>query len=320
MISVVMTTYNSSEFVREAIESTLNQTYRDFEFIIVDDGSTDDTCKIVLEYIAQDKRIRLIQAEHGGIAKAANRGIEAARYEWIARMDSDDVMMPDRLEKQVTAAQANPHVILWSGHAIQINRKGKHIGLIEMGPTTDEEYQERLDNFMYLDLINPTTMMRRDLVLEVGGYSSAVKNVEDGELWSRLTRCEGTMRTIPEPLIYYRIHGNSVTVKKTAEQGRKADFIIARNKAWAAGDDLTWEEFAEQMRNEPLLKRLHRRMYDYGRTYYRAAGVHIAENRYPRAVLTMLMAAFCAPNFTISRILARLNREKKVKKLAKAAD
>src|SRR3954447_7753370 len=104
-VSVLMPCYNAERFLPEAIQSILDQTFRDFEFVIVDDGSTDNTRNVLRMFAEGDDRIRVIDNDHGGISGALNRGIQECRGEWIARMDGDDIALPDRLEKQIAAAR-----------------------------------------------------------------------------------------------------------------------------------------------------------------------------------------------------------------------
>src|SRR5687768_1555420 len=117
MISVVMPVYNGERFVSQAVDSVLGQTFRDFEFLIVDDGSTDHTPEILRAFERRDGRVRVIQNNHGGISSALTRGIDESRREWVARIDADDIALPDRFEKQMRTAAANPKVVAWGTYA-----------------------------------------------------------------------------------------------------------------------------------------------------------------------------------------------------------
>ena len=117
MISIVMPSYNSAAFIREAVDSVISQTYPHFELLVCDDGSSDATQEIVREMARRDNRIRLIVNQHGGVSRNCNVGLEAAKFPWIARLDADDVAAPDRLEIQIKAAERQPDVICWGGRA-----------------------------------------------------------------------------------------------------------------------------------------------------------------------------------------------------------
>src|SRR4030042_5588162 len=120
-ISVVMPVYNCAKYVREAIESILNQTYRDFELIIINDGSTDTTCEILNEYAKKDSRIVLIHQPNSGIVVALNRGLNDAKGEWIFRMDGDDISLSHRFEAQIKTIETNPALVLLGGWCQQMN-------------------------------------------------------------------------------------------------------------------------------------------------------------------------------------------------------
>jgi glycosyltransferase involved in cell wall biosynthesis len=117
MISIVMPSYNSSAFIREAIDSLISQTYPHFELLVCDDGSSDATQEIVREMASGDNRIKLIVNQHGGVSRNCNVGLRMAKFPWIARLDADDVAVSDRLETQIKAAERDPEVICWGGEA-----------------------------------------------------------------------------------------------------------------------------------------------------------------------------------------------------------
>ena len=111
-VSILMPVYNSAEFLREAIESMLSQSFKDFEFLIVDDGSTDGSAGILAEYVEKDSRIRIIRNEKNqGIVYSLNRGLKECTGEYIARMDSDDIALKERLDKQIAVLDKNPDII-----------------------------------------------------------------------------------------------------------------------------------------------------------------------------------------------------------------
>ena len=215
MISVIMPAYNAAAFIGEAIESVLNQTFPDWELIVIDDGSSDDTVDIVEAYISKDSRVRLIRNEHGGISKARNAGIQAARYPWIAILDSDDIAVPERLEKLVAAAEADPEVIIWGCDLHQINSNNEVIGTIQTGPTSKEEFFALDRTKTHIAIQN--AMFRRDIALRVGGYNEQMVAGVESELWDRMTEY-GPAVVIPEPLVRYRYHPQSISATKFFDQ------------------------------------------------------------------------------------------------------
>lgn len=124
-ITVLMSCYNAERWLSEAIESVLVQTYKDFEFIIVDDGSSDNTPEIIKRYADIDHRIRVISKTNSGLTDSLNAGISQAKGEWIARLDADDICLPHRLEEQVKYVKNNPKIVLLGSGCIEINEHGK---------------------------------------------------------------------------------------------------------------------------------------------------------------------------------------------------
>ena len=140
-VSVVMATYNAKPFIGEAIESVLAQTLTDLELIVVDDGSTDATWDLLTEYARTDSRVRPLSQDHQGGSVALNTGIAAARSDWIAILDADDVALPMRLEKQLAAASDAPHVVVCGAFAYSISSTGRVLGVSHMGPTTEPDFE-----------------------------------------------------------------------------------------------------------------------------------------------------------------------------------
>lgn len=208
-ISVVMPTYNSAKYVKESIESILNQTYHNFEFIIVDGHSTDGTIKIIENYCKTDARVRLLFDEKKGIGAALRYGCEHAKGDFIARMDSDDIALPGRFKEEVNYLLNHKNVVLVSCSAIYINEVGENMGY--SFPYT-WQYWLKKD---VRTILHPGVMMRRDSYIKAGGYPCLIR-VEDNLLWKRL-RKEGTLHIIEYPLVKYRIINESLTNSMPSE-------------------------------------------------------------------------------------------------------
>lgn len=304
MISVIMPAHNAEKFIKPAIESILDQTYKDLELIVVDDGSTDNTVEIVKTYVAEDDRVQLIQNQHGGANKARNTAIEAAQYPWIACMDADDVAHPQRLEKQLKMLQAHPEIVVLGSYMEQIDGEGNVIGHGRFGPTSVEEFNA-LDRTKHVAVIvNPTAMFNRDIAMKVGCYNERITAAQEVELWDRMSEY-GALVVIPEPLLQYRIHGDSVSVNKYFDQRMYHNFITARYRARQEGKQLTLEQFLHDYKNIPAPRRLIRHIRHRGGLYYRLAGVNVAKKNYPMAAIYVVLAVIIRPRFAIKRILNR---------------
>jgi glycosyltransferase involved in cell wall biosynthesis len=212
-VSVVMPAYNAEKYVAEATESILKQTFSDFEFIIVDDGSTDDTGQILAEYAARDDRIKLLRNEHGGVAAAANTACHAARGRYIARMDADDISAPTRLEEQFRFLQAHPEVGVLGSNIEELHEGGK-IGPVWLLPTEPRVIGWFL---MFCNCIaQASVMMRRELFEQVGPYER-LEAAEDYELWIRASAVT-KIANLSEVLLQYRIVRDSLSRRTMAFQ------------------------------------------------------------------------------------------------------
>ncbi|MEI6494712.1 MAG: glycosyltransferase [bacterium] len=206
-VSVILPVYNSAHYIREAIESVLAQTFTDFEFIIIDDGSTDGTTDILKELT--DPRITLINRENRGLVDSLNEGLAFAHGEYVARMDADDIMAPERLAKQVHYLDNNVHIAIVGSWAETIDHNGNKLGLYNYPPVSRKGLRAYI--LKHNPFIHSTVMFRREVILRVGGYRH-YQYIEDYELWTRvIAKYRGA--NLPEALTKYRIHSNSVTSK-----------------------------------------------------------------------------------------------------------
>lgn len=226
-ISVLMPVYNCERYLKAAIDSILSQTFPDFEFLILDDGSTDGSVQILQDYAAQDKRIRFKAQDNSGIAKTLNRLVAMAQGEFLARMDADDIALPERFARQVEFLQQHPEVVCVGGAIDWIDEKGHLLGHCEM-PTEDAELQRLLLGGISL-LHHPTATMRRTAILQVGGYNETMIASSDLDLWLRLGEI-GQLANLPDTVLQYRLHRQSITQAKQDQQAK--DALAACQRAW----------------------------------------------------------------------------------------
>jgi glycosyltransferase involved in cell wall biosynthesis len=307
MISVVMPSYNSAEFIDEAIRSVLAQTYRDFELLVCDDGSSDDTLAIADAFAAQDPRVRVLRNSHGGVSRNCNAGLQAARFPWIARLDADDVALPDRLERQMAAALERPEVVAWGGDARLVNRHGAYLRHVRLGPRNLREYEDLRAGDRVIYILGPTVMFRRDLALELGGYDPRFDSAEDIDLLNRLAD-RGPVLSLPHTMTLYRVHGSSVTSDKSARQQVLFEFMRERARAGKAGLRIDLDDFLREREERSATARLIGWMGGRARQYYRNTSIHLAEGRYVDAAGSAMLALVCGPTFTMLRFGRRAAR------------
>ncbi|MFC2249756.1 glycosyltransferase [Labrys portucalensis] len=249
LVSVVMPVHNRVRYCAEAIDSILSQTLADFELVIVDDGSTDGTSAFLEWYRGLDVRIRLFRNEvNRGVSASLNHGIAQARCDLVVRMDSDDISLPERLARQVAFMTAHPE-ILAAGSALRMIDAGGNIA----GPPSKVETDPQILHFRP-SLAHPTTILRREAVLSVGGYRPAFDHAEDVDLWFRLGEV-GMLGNHPEVLLHYRAHPGNVHQTHRRRQSFLAEMAALaayrRRNGW--GDPVQAEARYEEAELADLL-------------------------------------------------------------------
>jgi glycosyltransferase involved in cell wall biosynthesis len=216
LISVCMPVYNTEPYIPEAVESILAQTYPNFEFLIVDDGSTDRSLAILKHYAAQDTRIRLSSRPNAGYLVRLNEMLAEARGKFIARMDADDVAMPERFSCQIDFLDAHPEVVAVGSRILAIDSDGDPIAEFCTAQDHDEIDRAHLD--VQGGFINhPVAMIRTDAIRTVGGYRADYWPGEDVDLWLRLAEI-GRLANLPERLLKFRRHLESISYTRQTRQ------------------------------------------------------------------------------------------------------
>jgi glycosyltransferase involved in cell wall biosynthesis len=225
-VSVLMPAYNAGDYIQQAIESVLCQTYADFELIIVNDGSTDATSNVISLF--KDERIVTINRKHEGIASALNTGLQHATGELIARFDADDICFPDRLETQVSFLNSHPDHVVVGSDAEYILANGDHLFNFKCIGHTHEEIKRCF--YFYCPFIHSSVLYRKELVVRAGAYSLHAHSFEDYLLWTRLIKI-GKLVNIPEALIKVRFNPSSITIdeKWRGENFRKLKRSIIKS-------------------------------------------------------------------------------------------
>ena len=215
LVSVVMPVYNAEPYISHAIESILQQSFMDFEFIIIDDGSTDATWQIIQQYAEQDKRIVTIHnSQNMKICQALNSGISLARGKYIARMDADDWSYPNRLQLQYEAMERNPDAVI-CGSTIEICDEKLRPLNIRRYHLSDKTIRRHF--FYYSPFCHPATMFRKDVFNKAGYYNTELYDCEDYELYFRLARY-GSLINLPEVLFRLRTHSKSICQQRSRRQ------------------------------------------------------------------------------------------------------
>lgn len=212
-VSVVMSVYNGAATLDEAINSIRQQTFTAFEFIVIDDGSTDATPSILARHAAADPRVRVVAQANRGLTRSLNRGVSLARAPLIARQDADDISLPDRLAHQVTHLAERPDVLLLGAASIERNRAG--------ADHASQPDASSLARTVYLHnpFAHTSVMFRKATFDALGGYDESFDTSQDFELWMRFAE-QGAIDMLTEVLVIRRQQPNSISSRKRVRQYR----------------------------------------------------------------------------------------------------
>ena len=212
-ISVILPVFNCEQFIKTAIDSILFQTYQDFELIILNDGSTDATEKIIHSF--DDERIKNYKSRNYGIVYQLNKGIYLAQGEFIARMDADDISHPDRFKKQIEYLSVHKEIVAVGTNYYMINEDTKIINKKQAPPSQTEcGFMAPLNS----PILHPTLMIKKEVLQKIGGYDEKYNLIEDYELFNRLISNGYKLANVNEFLFYYRIYMNSINSQKEKYQ------------------------------------------------------------------------------------------------------
>jgi glycosyltransferase involved in cell wall biosynthesis len=222
-ITVLMPAYNAAPYIGMAIESILAQTFTDFEFLIINDGSKDDTLSIIQSY--NDPRIKLINQQNKGLIDTLNDSIKLAEGKYIARMDADDICLPHRLQVEYDFLEANPDYVLVGSDADIIDKDGNF--LLKLTPVAyeHEEIAARVDEKCPFN--HPSVMFKKQAVIDAGYYPKNALSFEDHLLWKEMLMI-GKVKNLNEVLVHYRFNPESVTID---EKWRGKEFVEIRKRS-----------------------------------------------------------------------------------------
>jgi glycosyltransferase involved in cell wall biosynthesis len=221
-ISVVMSVFNTEKFIKAALESILNQTFKDFEIVLINDGSSDKSMDIVAQY--DDPRIRIVNQTNHGLVYSFNKGVDLARADYIARMDADDISLPSRFAKEHKWLESNPKRGLVGTFFCYMDEETSTPTEVVMTAPT-----KHIDLVRMMHIVNPfghgSIMMRKSAVLGVGGYRDEYEPAEDYDLWRRIAM-EWEIGQIPEVLYLWRFHPGSISRRKSDISNASAEKTV----------------------------------------------------------------------------------------------
>jgi glycosyltransferase involved in cell wall biosynthesis len=225
VVTVLMSAFNDAAFLPEAVESILRQAFDNFEFLVIDDGLTDGSARLLAA--VRDPRMRVVRnEEHLGLTRSLKAGVELARGQYIARMDADDVALPERLEKQVALLMKRPEIGILGSACYIIDQVGREVGLLQM---PEDDLQIHWTSLLANPFAHPTIMFRRDVLISRNlNYDEAFQTTQDYDLWMRMLNFTRGAN-LREPLMRYRLHGDRVTSKFRTVQLKNHDTVALRS-------------------------------------------------------------------------------------------
>lgn len=308
-ISVLMSVRNGLPFIEATIESVRAQTCPDWEFIIVDNASSDGTGDVVERIALDEPRIRFVQNDRDlGHSGGLNRGLACCAGEWVARIDADDIALPERFERQLAFVGANTDVLATSCLAHYIDSGGKRVGKTVHDLTTREDFARYRALDLPIGLLHPGAFIQKATLDLLGGYRPEFDPANDIDLWCRISD-HGLILVQPEYLMEYRIHGGSLSAQSFELARLKhlwaRDSMIARRRGMEAP---SWPDFLAARRNAPWWLRLNRWRKMQAKRLYRQAAQNRLGQRRTRALFELSAAAALQPDYTIPRLKGQLSK------------
>lgn len=244
LVSVVLPIYNAEKYLKETLNSISEQTFSDWELIAINDGSTDGSEKVLREFSKKEPRLKIISRENKGLIATLNEGIKEAKGKWIARIDADDICLPDRFKHQLEWLEKTGADICGG----IIERIGTNAGNSWVFPGSSEGIYVWL--LFRSAFAHPTVIIKRELALQFP-YSSDYIHAEDYELWTRLALADTCMTNIPEKVLLYRIHPEQVSTDKKDHQIETR--VRVTRKYWQQSPFTKDLEYIESLFDERIL-------------------------------------------------------------------
>lgn len=225
VVSVVICIYNGEKYLQQAIDSVLEQSLTNFELLLIDDGSSDRSLEILREYEKKDNRCRVFTGPNQGLIGSRNMGIQHARAEYIALMDADDICMPERLATQLQYLQAHPRCVALGSRVLLVdpdNRPIMPLGVATAHEAIDAAYMAGRG----AAIVNPSAMILKSAFVQVGMYQKDFVHAEDMDIFLRLAEV-GELANLPEILLHYRQHPDSIGYKHAKTQHASAALAVS---------------------------------------------------------------------------------------------
>lgn len=308
-VSVLLPAFNAEKYLAEAVDSVLAQTHDNFELLLINDGSTDGTAEMIDAYAARDSRVRAIHHPNWGMGASLNHAIELAQHDWIARMDADDIMLPNRLDRQAQFIADNPDVDVAATLVEMIDAEGNPRWKTSSELVDRTTFHRHVRENRVLHIYHPSVLMRKSIVQAVGGYRQQFWSADDMDLWNRIAEGGGLILVQPEHLLQYRIHPDSASIADARDQMAKRDWVIACTMRRRQGlPEISFEEFLNSERSTSRVKRLVKTRQVMVETLYKRGTTLYLNGQRTGAVVPIAAAMLLNPVYCAGRIRSMLSK------------
>lgn len=312
IVSVILPVYNQEKFIAQTIESVLCQTFADFELLIWNDGSTDSSASIIEAYAARDKRIIAFSDKNVGRSKATNALVSKSQGEWCAFLDADDLMLPNRLERQIAFHKSYPDLVASSCNCYYINNTGNILGE-QRHPflRTPEEGQDAFKSESFVQCAITGLFISKNVFINSGGLNSKYWPCDDFEFFNRLIEQKYFLLNAQETLMKYRIHSSSITVQKPLHTYDVIGYVMDCIKLRRSGQsEITFEEFMATRSKDSWWVKMHRRRFNYSQIFFRNAGVSMMSKKYSLFCWQIFKASLLSPKYVLLKAVTLLRKTK----------
>lgn len=309
-MSVILPVYNQEKYLHETIESILAQTFKEFELIILDDGSSDKSAEIIRDFKNRDDRVKAYYKKNTGKSNSTNYLVSQAKGQWCAFIDADDVMLPGRLEKQVEWHKKFVGVDAFSCNCSYTNGEGSLFGTQRYtGLSTPAAFRLTIKKNKFITCSYTGLMVSRKAFIDVGGLDPVYEPCEDFEFVNRFVDKGLVLLVIPEVLMKYRIHPSAITIKKPLLVLDTIAFVkhnISLRRV--SQPNISYQAFCTIRSKYPRLKKLNKQRFNYSMILFRNAGLAILSKQYGSFFLKILASVMLSPNYVFKKFRNHLSR------------
>jgi glycosyltransferase involved in cell wall biosynthesis len=297
-LTVIIPVFNGMPFLKEAVESILLQSYKDFDLLVIDDGSTDSR---VMEYLnsLSDPRLKIKQQNNQGLCHSLNNAIAQVDSDFIARLDQDDVALPSRLEEQMNFLINHPTYSCVLSQILKIGAKGQEFVYYQNSIEPFEDYNLQRHG----SIVHSSICFAREKFMEIGGYRQHLYPTDDLDLLIKFSE-NGRVAIINKPLVKYRVHSQAASFKYFREMEMKRRYILQMYEFRNSGkSDISIEEFINMFDNATLYRQFKKELNETGQLFIQKARMYLFNDKIIQGLISLLIAFLLDPSFVFKKLL-----------------